>query len=348
MSIAYIDPGNIESDLQAGVQTGYKLLWVLFWSTVMGLLLQLLGARLGIATGKNLAELCRMCYPRWGSILLWLMTEIAIIGSDIQEVVGSAIAMNLLSNGHIPLWAGVLITVADTLTFLLLEKRGIRKLEFFFGSLICVMSITFGIEYILSRPDQLEIVKGVAIPSIPTDGWLQAVGIIGAVIMPHNIYLHSALVQVSVIYSVIESTVALLISFTINLFVVAIFAQTFFGSAHESLGLSTAGLLLREHYGKIGYYVWALGLLASGQSSTMTGTYAGQFVMQGFLGLNLLSWKRVLLTRCIAVLPAITECVAEHSTPFCCDTRDCSDIQQKDHGKLRLCLSSSWKNLLMM
>eukprot|EP01127_Copromyxa_protea_P007473 TRINITY_DN1737_c0_g1_i1.p1 TRINITY_DN1737_c0_g1~~TRINITY_DN1737_c0_g1_i1.p1 ORF type:complete len:555 (-),score=95.00 TRINITY_DN1737_c0_g1_i1:262-1899(-) len=328
MSIAYLDPGNIESDLQAGAQAGYTLLWCLLLATAMGLILQITAARLGVVTGKGLAIHCREQLPFGPRIATWLMTELAIIGSDIQEVVGSAIAIGILSGGKIPLWGGVLITAADTFTFLLLEKKGVRKLEYFFAFLICVMAITFGVEYVKSDPNQVDVIKGLFIPYVPSNSWVQAVGILGAVIMPHNIYLHSALVQSRDVnrssvyrireanfYNAIESTVALAISFIINLFVVCVFAALFFGKDVGPIGLSNSAELLGKAFGSDAYkYIWAVGLLAAGQSSTMTGTYAGQFVMEGFINIQLAPWKRVMITRCVAIIPAILVAIlAENS-----------------------------------
>jgi len=319
MSIAYMDPGNFESDVQAGAVGGYSLLWVLFWSTFFGLIFQLLSAKLGVATGKHLAEHCRENYPKKVGYVLWIMTEIAIIGSDIQEVIGSAIAIQILSHGKVPLFVGVLITALDTFSFLFLENYGIRKLEAFFCSLIGVMAITFGIEYVISAPDQAEVVKGVMLPSLTMKTMLPAVGLLGSTIMPHNIYLHSALVQSRKInpdnkvevkesnkYFSIECSMALLLSFTVNLFVVSVFASGFYGvEGAEDIGLQSAGEFLAGKYGQYTLYIWAVGLLAAGQSSTMTGTYAGQFAMQGFLQLKIAPWKRVLFTRSVAILPAV-------------------------------------------
>ena len=196
MSIAYLDPGNIESDLQSGTVAQYKLLWVLMWATLLGLLVQRLALRLGVVTGKHLAELCYQHYPRVPRLILWVMVEIAIIGSDMQEVIGTAIAFYVLTNKAIPLWGGVLITVLDTFTFLGLDKYGLRKLEMFFCLLITIMTVTFGYEYVVVAPDQGSVVKGLVLPWCENCGnkeLLQAVGVIGAVIMPHNLYLHSAL-----------------------------------------------------------------------------------------------------------------------------------------------------------
>ncbi|XP_073324674.1 natural resistance-associated macrophage protein 2-like isoform X1 [Pagrus major] len=345
MSIAYLDPGNIESDLQSGAKAGFKLLWVLLGATIIGLLLQRLAARLGVVTGMHLAEVCNRQYPTVPRIILWLMVELAIIGSDMQEVIGCAIALNLLSVGRIPLWAGVLITITDTFVFLFLDKYGLRKLEAFFGFLITVMAISFGYEYVLVKPNQAELLKGMFLPYCAGCGPLQleqAVGIVGAVIMPHNIYLHSALVKSREIdrknkkevkeankYFFIESTIALFISFLINVFVVAVFAQAFYnktnadvnescnktGSPHTDLfplnnktlevDIYKGGVVLGCVFGPAALYIWAIGILAAGQSSTMTGTYSGQFVMEGFLNLRWSRFARVLLTRSIAITPTL-------------------------------------------
>ncbi|XP_040890041.1 natural resistance-associated macrophage protein 2 isoform X4 [Toxotes jaculatrix] len=345
MSIAYLDPGNIESDLQSGAKAGFKLLWVLLLATIIGLLLQRLAARLGVVTGMHLAEVCNRQYPTVPRIILWLMVELAIIGSDMQEVIGCAIALNLLSVGRIPLWGGVLITITDTFVFLFLDKYGLRKLEAFFGFLITVMAISFGYEYVLVKPDQGELLKGMFVPYCAGCGPVQleqAVGIVGAVIMPHNIYLHSALVKSRDVdrrnkkevkeankYFFIESTIALFISFLINVFVVAVFAQAFYNKSNMEVNaecnatgipytdlfplnngtlevdIYKGGVVLGCFFGPAALYIWAIGILAAGQSSTMTGTYSGQFVMEGFLNLQWSRFARVLLTRSIAITPTL-------------------------------------------
>ena len=251
MSIAYLDPGNIESDLQSGATADYKLLWVLMWATILGLLMQRLAARLGVVTGQHLAEVCYRQYRKTPRILLWLMIEIAIIGSDMQEVIGTALAIYLLSNKTIPLWGGVLITIVDTFTFLGLDKYGLRKLELFFCILISVMAFSFGYEYVVVAPDQGEVIKGIVVPWCSNCGnkeVLQAVGVIGAVIMPHNLYLHSALVKSRDVdrndkrrvkeanmYYFIESTIALFVSLIINVFVVAVFAAGLYGKTNDDV-----------------------------------------------------------------------------------------------------------------
>ena len=368
MSIAYLDPGNIESDLQEGAQAGYRLLWILMTSTILGFLLQRLALRLGVVSGKHLAEVCYERYPRVPRFILWLMVEIAIIGSDMQEVIGTAIAFYLLSwdstaqAGRIPLYAGVLITITDTFIFLFLDKF-VRKLELFFGALIMIMAITFGIEFVVaeSHPDANPwgILEGMFVPSVPGNSAAveQAVGIIGAVIMPHNIYLHSALVKSREVdrskkinkrdanlYFTIESAIALFVSFIINVFVVSVFAEAFHarhggGNATEILtkcpvlrnataenkqlwskihnhetpnvtytldvDLFQGGLFLGCEFYLAALYIWAVGILAAGESSTMTGTYAGQFAMEGFLNIKWARWKRVLFTRSIAIAPTL-------------------------------------------
>uniref|UniRef100_F7DJ57 Natural resistance-associated macrophage protein 1 n=1 Tax=Xenopus tropicalis TaxID=8364 RepID=F7DJ57_XENTR len=345
MSIAYLDPGNIESDLQCGAIAGFKLLWVLLGATVLGLLCQRLAVRLGVVTGMDLAQICRYYYPKAPRWILWILVEIAIIGSDMQEVIGTAIAFSLLSSGRIPLWGGVLITIIDTLFFLFLDKYGLRKLEAFFALLITIMAVTFGYEYVVVKPDQREVLKGMFYPYCSGCGspeLLQAVGIIGAIIMPHNIYLHSSLVKSRVVdrkqkqevseanmYYMIESSIALFVSFLINLFVMAVFAEAFYNKTNQdaydvcqnsssphadvfpsnndslSVDIYKGGVILGCFFGPAALYIWAVGILAAGQSSTMTGTYAGQFVMEGFLNLKWSRFYRVLFTRSCAIIPTV-------------------------------------------
>ncbi|NXU51443.1 NRAM1 protein, partial [Turnix velox] len=350
-----------------------QLLWVLLWATVLGLLCQRLAIRLGVVTGKDLGEICHLYYPKVPRVLLWLMIEMAIIGSDMQEVIGTAIAFSLLSAGRIPLWGGVLITIVDTLFFLFLDKYGecwgggtlvlvpvwlwcpslhfltplgLRKLEAFFGLLITIMALTFGYEYVLVKPDQVEVLKGIFLPyclGCGREELLQAVGIVGAIIMPHNIFLHSSLVKTRAVdrskkeavqeanmYFLTESCLALFVSFLINLFVMAVFGQAFYHQRNEdvhnkcinssvshyasvfptnnqtvSVDIYQGGVILGCYFGAAALYIWAVGILAAGQSSTMTGTYAGQFVMEGFLQLRWSRFARVLFTRSFAILPTL-------------------------------------------
>ncbi|KAI3785117.1 hypothetical protein L1987_44229 [Smallanthus sonchifolius] len=322
MSIAFLDPGNLEGDLQAGANAGYSLLWLLLWATAIGLLVQLLSARLGVATGRHLAELCREEYPDWAGKLLWVMAELALIGADIQEVIGSAIALKILTNGFLPLWAGVLITAFDCFIFLLLENYNVRKLEVLFAFLIAVMAVSFTWMFGETKPNAKELLVGIVVPKLNSKTIQAAVGVVGCLVTPHNVFLHSALVQSrevdpnktgrvreAIRYYSIESTIALTISFVINLFVTTVFAKAFFGTAiADTIGLKNAGQFLEERFGG-GLvpilYIWAVGLLAAGQSSTITGTYAGQFIMGGFLDLRLKKWTRALITRSCAILPTL-------------------------------------------
>uniref|UniRef100_A0A7N1A7L6 Metal transporter Nramp3 n=1 Tax=Kalanchoe fedtschenkoi TaxID=63787 RepID=A0A7N1A7L6_KALFE len=322
MSIAFLDPGNLEGDLQSGAIAGYSLLWLLMWATAMGLLVQLLSARLGVVTGRHLAELCREEYPSWARYVLWVMAELALIGADIQEVIGSAIAIKILSNGYLPLWSGVVITASDCFIFLFLENYGVRKLEAVFAVLIATMALSFAWMFGETKPNGVELLLGLLVPRLSSKTIKQAVGVVGCIIMPHNVFLHSALVQSREIdhnkkrcvqealkYYYIESTIALVVSFMINLFVTTVFARAFYGTKEaSSIGLVNAGEYLQEKYGG-GLlpilYIWAVGLLAAGQSSTITGTYAGQFIMGGFLNLRLKKWLRALITRSCAIIPTM-------------------------------------------
>ncbi|XP_063093561.1 natural resistance-associated macrophage protein 1 isoform X2 [Cavia porcellus] len=331
MSIAFLDPGNIESDLQAGAVAGFKLLWVLLWATVLGLLCQRLAARLGVVTGKDLAEVCHLYYPKVPRILLWLTIELAIVGSDMQEVIGTAIALNLLSAGRIPLWGGVLITIVDTFFFLFLDNYGLRKLEAFFGFLITIMALTFGYEYVMARPEQGALLRDLFLPSCQGCGQpelLQAVGIVGAIIMPHNIYLHSALVKSREInrahranireanmYFLIEAAIALSVSFVINLFVVAVFGQAFYQQTNQDAFNVCAKSSLRD-YAKIfprdnrtvsvDIYrgVSAVPGHTEGGTNVAPATPRRRSLV-GFLKLRWSRFARVLLTRSCAILPTV-------------------------------------------
>ncbi|KAG8062733.1 hypothetical protein GUJ93_ZPchr0003g17781 [Zizania palustris] len=323
MSIAFLDPGNLEGDLQAGAIAGDSLLWLLFWATAMGLLVQLLAARLGVATGKHLAELCRDEYPDWARRALWLMSEVSMVSADIQEVIGSAIAIKILSNGFLPLWAGVVITALDCVVFLSLENYGVRKLEAVFAVLIATMAWSFAWMFIKTKPNGKDLIIGILVPKLSSRVMNQAVGLVGCVITPHNVFLHSALVQSRKIdphneyevrealrYYSIESTMALVVPLMINLFVTTVFARGFHGTEEASnIGLENAGHYLQGKFGGGFFpilYIWGVGLLAAGTSSTITGTYAGQFIMSGFLNWRTKKWIRALITRSFAIVPTIT------------------------------------------
>uniref|UniRef100_A0A0D9VWA0 Metal transporter n=1 Tax=Leersia perrieri TaxID=77586 RepID=A0A0D9VWA0_9ORYZ len=288
MSIAFLDPGNLEGDLQAGATAGDTLLWLLFWATAMGLLVQLLAARLGVATGKHLAELCRDEYPDWARRALWLMAEVSMVSADIQEVIGSAIAIKILSNGFLPIWAGVVITALDCFIFLSLENYGVRKLEAVFAVLLATMAWSFAWMFIKTKPNGKDIIIGILVPRLSSRVISQAVGLVGCVITPHNVFLHSALVQSRKIDPHKEYQVR---------------------EALSNIGLENAGHFLQEKFGEGFFpilYIWGVGLLAAGTSSTITGTYAGQFIMSGFLNWRLKKWIRALITRGFAIVPTIT------------------------------------------
>ncbi|KAF1799743.1 natural resistance-associated macrophage protein-domain-containing protein [Mucor lusitanicus] len=321
MAIAYLDPGNLESDLQAGSVAGYKLLWLLFWSHAAGLAIQILSLRLGVVTQSHLAQLIRRNYSRPSSVAIWLFTQCAIIGSDIQEIIGTAIALKILF--RLELWVGVMITATDTFFFMWLQQYGVRKIEVLFMTLIGVMTVCFWLEMFVSKPSIDLILRGILVPEIPAEATTQAVSILGSVIMPHNMFLHSALVmsrhlgtaptenkkREANFYFAIESTVSLIVSYLINLAVVVVFAQVFYkpGQPITQLpGLYDASQVLSNTLGKSAKYFWALGLLAAGQCSTMTGTLAGQYVVEGFLGaIFKKQWHRVALTRAVALVPSM-------------------------------------------
>eukprot|EP00439_Symbiodinium_sp_Y106_P055824 s1461_g7.t2 len=318
MSIAYVDPGNLEADLQVGAQFGYSLLWALTGATFMGLGMQLLAARLGCATKRHLAEHCRDAFEFPLRQLLWMLTELAIVGSDIQEVIGCSIGLELLFG--IPLTVGVLITAFAAFIFLFLERLGTRPLELFFGVLILILALSMGRLYARICPDSMAVAEGLLVPWLPPSAMQQVVGMVGCVIMPHNLFLHSALVQSRVVQPggeadavwlfTVESTCAILTSLIINTFVVAVFAKGFFGKpGTDAIGLANAGQYLGEAFGQPMKIVWALGLCAAGQSSTMTGAYAGQWVMQGYLDLKVAPWKRAIITRSMALVPCLAVAV---------------------------------------
>jgi natural resistance-associated macrophage protein len=298
------------------------LVWVLFWSHVLGFFFQNLASRLGVVTGKDLSQHIRKQYPKGVKNLLWFMTEAAIIGSDIQEVIGTAIALYILLG--IPFWLGVIVTIVDTMTFLLLQQYGMRKLELFFISLILVMGSCFVAELFLTDIYIESIISGLLLPTIPPKAMVQTAGMIGAVIMPHNIYLHSGLVsrrninrldrngnevKIANQFFLVENASALLVSFLINLSIMAVFSQVFYYSKGEvpstNVGLLDASYALSASLGSLSKYLWAIGLLAAGQCSTMTGTLAGQYVMEGFWKYSLDPWKRILFTRSLAIIPSI-------------------------------------------
>ncbi|KAI5072368.1 hypothetical protein GOP47_0012474 [Adiantum capillus-veneris] len=322
--IAYVDPGNFETDFQAGADFKFKLLWVLLWATCAALLIQSLAANLGVATGQHLAEHCRAEYGRNVNYSLWIAAEISIISSDVPEVLGTALALNLLFN--IPVWTGVILTGVITLSFLGLQRFGARNLELFIAILVFAMAICFFVELGFAKPPMIEVLKGLAIPSLAGDGAIAlAISFVGSIIMPHNLYLHSALVlsrktpltvkaiKEARLFFLLESGLALFMSFLINVAVISL-SGTVCSDPRLSienqekcaeLDLNEASFLLGSVLGSWSATLFGVTLIVSGQSSTITGTYAGQYVMQGFLNLQMTPWKRNLLTRCVAIVPSL-------------------------------------------
>ena len=313
-----MDPGNWATDLAGGSRFGYTLLSVVLLSNVMAVLLQGLASKLGIVTGRDLAQACRDHYSRPVSIGLWLLCEIAIAACDLAEVIGSAIALNLLF--RIPVAVGVLVTGFDVLLLLALQHRGVRVLEALVITLIATVGLCFLFEIILARPDMAAVAKGF----LPTRGVVVdremlyvAIGILGATVMPHNLYLHSSIVQTrryeetaagkreAVRFAFLDSTIALSFAFFVNAAILIVASATFHTSGHAEVAeIQDAFKLLTPLLGAGASAAFALALLASGQNSTLTGTLAGQIVMEGFLNIRLRPWLRRLITRMIAIVPA--------------------------------------------
>jgi len=318
--VGYMDPGNWASDLAGGARFGYALVSVILISNIMAILLQSLALKLGIVTGRDLAQACRDHYSRPVSFALWVLCEIAIAACDLAEVIGSAIALNLLFG--IPLLWGVCLTAVDVLAILLLQHRGFRYLEAFVVVLVATIGACFAIELFLARPD----FAGVAHGLVPTTEILRnpamlyiAIAILGATVMPHNLYLHSSIVQTrgigsdpgskreAIRFATLDSTIALLFAFFINAAILILAAATFHTSGNQSVAdIGDAYHLLTPLLGTTAASVlFAVALLASGQNSTITGTLAGQIVMEGFLDIRLPAWLRRMITRLIAIIPAI-------------------------------------------
>lgn len=317
VSVGYMDPGNWATDLAGGSQFGYKLLWVLLMSNMMALLLQSLSARLGIVRRRDLAQCNRETYPRGINFILYILAELAIAACDLAEVLGMAIGLNLLLG--IPLLGGVFITLLDTFLLLYLQKLGMRKMEAFIIALVAIIGVCFLAEMIFARPDMSELVKGF-VPSLPNNTALYiAIGIIGATVMPHNLYLHSALVQTrkidrsdstvrkAVKFNTIDSAIALNLAFFVNAAILILAAAVFYKSGNrEVASLKDAHTLLSPLLGNTwASHLFAIALIAAGQSSTITGTLAGQIVMEGYLRLRINPIIRRLLTRLLAIVPAV-------------------------------------------
>jgi manganese transport protein len=315
VSVGYMDPGNWGTDLQAGSAYGHRLLWVLLMSNLMALLLQGLATRLGVVTGRDLAQACRESYPRATARGLWLLCEVAIAATDLAEVIGTIIALKLLFG--LPYLLGLAVAACDTFLLLALQRRGVRLLELLTLGLVGVIGVSFAVEIGMARPDWAAVVRGF-VPGLDphqTVGSLYtAIAMLGATVMPHNLYLHSALVQTRAFaptpagkrlacrYNLFDSLLALNGAFFINAAILVLAAATF---SSEVKGLTEAYTLLTPRWGQWASVLFAVALLASGQSSTLTGTLAGQVVMEGFVQLRVRPWVRRLLTRLTAILPAL-------------------------------------------
>ena len=317
VSVGYMDPGNWATDLQGGAQFGYTLIWVLLMSNLMALLLQSLSARLGIVRRRDLAQANREVYPPLVNFCLYVFAELAIAACDLAEVLGMALGIYLLTG--LPLIWGVCITVLDTLLLLWLQKFGIRKLEAFIVALVAIIGLSFLIEIFLAKPDMHAVAKGFIPGLLNKNALYIAVGIIGATVMPHNLYLHSALVQTRKIknndagikralkYNLLDSTIALNAAFFVNAAILVLAASVFFSSGNTQVAkIEDAHKLLSPLLGnKLAPILFAIALIAAGQSSTITGTLAGQIVMEGYLQLRINPLLRRLITRIIAIAPAI-------------------------------------------
>lgn len=320
VAVGYMDPGNWATDIAGGAQFGYRLLSVVLISNLFAMLLQHLALKLGIATGRDLAQACRDHFSRPVAIALWLLAEIAIAATDLAEVIGSAIALNLLFG--LPLTVGILITAVDVLLLLYLQNKGFQILERVVASLIFLIVGCFGYELLVSRPDVADVIGGLLprteIVTNPAMLYI-AIGILGATVMPHNLYLHSSIVQTrdfdrddtgrksAIKFATIDSTVSLFLAFFINAAILVLSAAAFHFSGNQQVAdITDAHRLLDPILGvKLAGIFFAVALLASGQNSTLTGTLAGQIVMEGFLNIRIKPWLRRLVTRLVAIVPAL-------------------------------------------
>lgn len=316
ISVGYMDPGNWATDIAGGSAFGYRLIWVLFASNLIALLLQSLSARLGIVRGLDLAQVSKNTYPRFINFCLYILAQLAIIACDLAEIIGMAIGLQLLFK--LPLIWGVSLTITDTLLMLFLMNRGMRKLETFIISMIFIVGLSFLIEMFIVTPDIKEVAKGFIPNNLSGSALYIAIGIIGATVMPHNLYLHSSLVQTRQItrtdegiktaikFNFIDTVVALNLAFLVNAAILILAASAFFKNGYfEIAEIQDAYKLLDHIFGATAPVLFAIALIAAGQSSTITGTLAGQIVMEGHINLRIEPWLRRLLTRILAIVPAV-------------------------------------------
>ena len=316
VSVGYMDPGNWATDIAGGSEFGYKLIWVLLMSNLIAILLQSLSARLGIVGGLDLAQASKQTYPKWANFPLYIIAEVAIAACDLAEVIGIAIGLNLLFG--LPVIWGIAITAIDSLLLLLLLKKGIRTLEIFIISMVFIIGISFLAEMLIISPAYGEVLKGF-IPTKPEGNALYiAIGIIGATVMPHNLYLHSSLVQTRKFkkthkgiknvlkMNLLDTTIALNMAFLVNAAILVLAAAAFYTNGYFQIAeIQDASVLLQNLFGKVAPTFFAVALVAAGQSSTITGTLAGQIVMEGHLNLRIQPWMRRMFSRLMAIIPAL-------------------------------------------
>ena len=315
ISVGYMDPGNWATDLAGGSKFGYQLIWVLLMSNLIALLLQSLSARLGIVRGLDLAQASKHAYPRWANIPLFGLAQTAIIACDLAEIIGMAIGLQLLFG--LPLIWGISITIFDTILLLFLLNKGMRAMEGFIVSMVFIVGLSFLVEMFIVEPSLKEVVKGFEPSVLGGDALYIAIGIIGATVMPHNLYLHSSLVQTRKIertnkgikealkFNLIDTTVALNLAFFVNAAILILAAAAFYKNGlHEVAEIQDAHKLLSNIFGDVAPALFAIALIAAGQSSTVTGTLAGQIIMEGHINLRIQPWLRRLITRLLAIIPA--------------------------------------------
>ena len=315
VSVGYMDPGNWATDLAGGSKFGYQLIWVLLMSNLIALLLQSLSSRLGIVRGLDLAQASKNTYPKWVNIPLFVLAQTAIIACDLAEIIGMAIGLQLLFD--LPLLYGISITILDTFVLLFLMNKGMRKMEAFIVSMVFIVGLSFLVEMFIVEPSLVEIAKGFEPSMLSGEALYIAIGIIGATVMPHNLYLHSSLVQTrkfdrdskgikeALKFNFIDTAVALNLAFFVNAAILILAAAAFYKNGmHEVAEIQDAHKLLGNIFGNVAPTLFAIALIAAGQSSTVTGTLAGQIIMEGHLNLRIQPWLRRLLTRLLAIIPA--------------------------------------------
>jgi len=316
VSVGYMDPGNWATDIAGGSAFGYKLIWILLVSNLIALLLQSLSTRLGIVQGLDLAQASKNTYTRFVNVCLYILAQIAIIACDLAEIIGMAIGLQLLF--HLPLIWGVSLTITDTILLLFLMNKGMRKLESFIISMIFIIGLSFLIEMFIVQPDIGEVARGFIPENLNGSALYIAIGIIGATVMPHNLYLHSSLVQTRKIdrseagirsairFNLFDTSIALNLAFLVNAAILILAATAFFHRGYFHVAeIQDAYKLLEHIFGFLAPVLFAIALIASGQSSTITGTLAGQIIMEGHINLRIQPWLRRLLTRLLAILPAV-------------------------------------------